>query len=637
MSLRVTTRISHKVYTTAFAVVYTLFAVSSYAATPEEIWSKVLISYNLDNDFWGYDMGEQTTTPVSDYWKDWNWEIDGDSFTLRSGENYAGQDLGTWKYDAIPWISKIDDTHVAIHNLFRNYHGLFKIDSSIDLYLVGEIDLDAMTISIQPQEYADGYVFAACPEDNDNSYSFEELQPVVLTVYPLDWGTQIWTDEMSGGTENSFAFYKKGTDAGEESYSSSIGMCGFTLSGKHDIVSYILYPVNTTVAPSNNPVTEIQSIDFQFDNSLVENPNITEAITVTKDGTPLDIEVIGAISRDNAYHYVIEPSEPLTEVGTYTFTIPKGLVGNRTYSLGNFTNGIANPELTCSFTIVDVEKLEYDFNYTSVEPVSGNTVDRLSQIKFIFPSPVSINETYVNDIFSKNATIESVGIDSNDPNSVIISLRYEVVNVGEVEFSFPQGVFGDVKYGEGFALGHTNPAFELKYSITGKYQMFYDMEYSSITPAPNQTYDDLAEFRITFDEPIVINQEVAKTSFLYKDSGQISDPFKSFAVAEDDDKTLVVTLNKTFTEAGLYDFTIPQGTVGDATYGIDFTYGHANKEIKLRYTLSGNSGIDGILMPDADVEAKYYNLQGIEVDKQNLTPGIYVRKAGNKAEKICVK
>ena len=38
---------------------------------------------------------------------------------------------------------------------------------------------------------------------------------------------------------------------------------------------------------------------------------------------------------------------------------------------------------------------------------------------------------------------------------------------------------------------------------------------------------------------------------------------------------------------------------------------------------------------NADVE--YFNLQGIRVDADNLTPGIYVRRQGNKATKVVIK
>ena len=40
---------------------------------------------------------------------------------------------------------------------------------------------------------------------------------------------------------------------------------------------------------------------------------------------------------------------------------------------------------------------------------------------------------------------------------------------------------------------------------------------------------------------------------------------------------------------------------------------------------------------DADAPTEYFNLQGIKVSADNLTPGIYIRRTGNKAEKILVK
>ncbi len=46
---------------------------------------------------------------------------------------------------------------------------------------------------------------------------------------------------------------------------------------------------------------------------------------------------------------------------------------------------------------------------------------------------------------------------------------------------------------------------------------------------------------------------------------------------------------------------------------------------------------DVISAEDADADAEYYNLQGIRVDADNLTNGIYIRRQGNKATKVFVK
>ena len=48
------------------------------------------------------------------------------------------------------------------------------------------------------------------------------------------------------------------------------------------------------------------------------------------------------------------------------------------------------------------------------------------------------------------------------------------------------------------------------------------------------------------------------------------------------------------------------------------------------------TGIDSI-EADNNVPAEYYNLQGAKIAADSLTPGIYVKRQGNKATKIYVK
>ena len=51
------------------------------------------------------------------------------------------------------------------------------------------------------------------------------------------------------------------------------------------------------------------------------------------------------------------------------------------------------------------------------------------------------------------------------------------------------------------------------------------------------------------------------------------------------------------------------------------------------------SGVENIAISDAenDVEAVYYNLQGVRVNNSNLTPGLYIRRAGTTSTKVLVK
>lgn len=55
-------------------------------------------------------------------------------------------------------------------------------------------------------------------------------------------------------------------------------------------------------------------------------------------------------------------------------------------------------------------------------------------------------------------------------------------------------------------------------------------------------------------------------------------------------------------------------------------------------TIAAESGIDGIAADEAgNGVVEYWNLQGIKVNADNLTPGIYVRRQGSKAEKVVIR
>lgn len=51
----------------------------------------------------------------------------------------------------------------------------------------------------------------------------------------------------------------------------------------------------------------------------------------------------------------------------------------------------------------------------------------------------------------------------------------------------------------------------------------------------------------------------------------------------------------------------------------------------------GTSGVNDLVVEDENAPAVYYNLQGQKVNSENLTPGIYVVRKGNKASKVLVK
>ena len=53
------------------------------------------------------------------------------------------------------------------------------------------------------------------------------------------------------------------------------------------------------------------------------------------------------------------------------------------------------------------------------------------------------------------------------------------------------------------------------------------------------------------------------------------------------------------------------------------------------YANGGMTGIDDV---EADTAAaEYYTLQGVRVDAENLTPGLYIRRQGNTVTKVVIR
>ena len=54
-------------------------------------------------------------------------------------------------------------------------------------------------------------------------------------------------------------------------------------------------------------------------------------------------------------------------------------------------------------------------------------------------------------------------------------------------------------------------------------------------------------------------------------------------------------------------------------------------------TAKATTGVSEILTTDNNAVAEYYNLQGIRVSADSLTPGLYIVRQGNKTSKTIVR
>ena len=57
------------------------------------------------------------------------------------------------------------------------------------------------------------------------------------------------------------------------------------------------------------------------------------------------------------------------------------------------------------------------------------------------------------------------------------------------------------------------------------------------------------------------------------------------------------------------------------------------------YTSGKSTGIEDVIVEESaeDAPVEFYNLNGIRVSGENLAPGLYIRRQGNKATKVLVR
>lgn len=111
-------------------------------------------------------------------------------------------------------------------------------------------------------------------------------------------------------------------------------------------------------------------------------------------------------------------------------------------------------------------------------------------------------------------------------------------------------------------------------------------------------------------------------------------------VTKDDDVTIE---SKTWSTSNPEIATVEDGVItaiaaGTATisYTVVDGYGCPHTEY-CEVTVRDSSGIEGVEVDGSDAPAEYYNLNGVRVNGEALTPGLYIKRQGGKATKVFVK
>ncbi len=90
-------------------------------------------------------------------------------------------------------------------------------------------------------------------------------------------------------------------------------------------------------------------------------------------------------------------------------------------------------------------------------------------------------------------------------------------------------------------------------------------------------------------------------------------------------------------------YTVPEdqseATFNIYSYNVDTAWNNMCIKYAYHYSIGSNGNVSGVedIDADNDVEAEYYNLQGVRVAADELTPGLYIRRQGTSVTKVAIR
>lgn len=313
-------------------------------------------------------------------------------------------------------------------------------------------------------------------------------------------------------------------------------------------------------------------------------------------------------SKRTRFYFTFAEGEGITTNGTYTLTIPQGILGDAEY-VADHNTGAANKAYTWEVICVDglpepEPSVKYDLGIKETKPATGK-VD-LSEVTWEVTT-FGIDAAYdlaPNSEVEATLVCETAGYSQSGKIKLSMFTQYtrtlkftcsEPRKNGTYIMTIPQGTFGDAEWQADPETGHTNPEIKVYFLVegaSGDVTTAYDLDIASVTPANGSTVN-IAETPATltftaagelgFYPMMKIN--VACEGAEYAGTATVTD-----ATVADGVTTFTTTLSEPITVNGEYTVTIPEGVVGDADYIANWTTGHANKAMTLSFTIEGGAG-----------------------------------------------
>lgn len=303
---------------------------------------------------------------------------------------------------------------------------------------------------------------------------------------------------------------------------------------------------------SDNPVSKVEYIRHQFSKDVsVTLPQ--ESIIIKSDDANVEYKITNGMGYGpNAIFYLEKVAGAskdengkdengkeddvvtyISEVGTYTYTIPAGVITS--------TDGEVFPETTFTFSISE----PFSFEVTFPGP---NGTDKLEKIELTFNKKVANVQMpasglcVVDNYWTPVSNIKSDVIVSDDKMSVTLELESPITTPGNYNIDIYNGIFTSEDGAKNDYMSvllkvvDTTPSFSTNYKDGDKVQEIGDLEI---------TFNNVKEVKLV---------EGADNVVVYIPGG--SDVTGSATLA---DNKITVKFDEEFTEEGDYTFVIPAG------------------------------------------------------------------------------
>ena len=299
----------------------------------------------------------------------------------------------------------------------------------------------------------------------------------------------------------------------------------------------------------------------------------------------------------------------LVEYGKYTVVVPEGVIFDKFYTDVDpaFSGARSNSAIELTYNVGL-------FEVANVYPALDAEITSLKEVTVFMTSRVGgfLDGAKVNVLKDGDVVAHGTLDWATEPfgNDVVITFDATLEEYGDYVIQVPAGVIFDQYYTEVDPImsgAKSNVAFDLVYHV-GTFKV------ASVSPATEEPVSSLSEVTIFMTAPVGGFLDGAKAT-VSKDGVEVATATLDWATSPLSNDVLVI-LDQTITEDGVYTLEIPAGVIFDNKYDeLDpfMTGAKSNEAITLTFTVATATGINGVQMNGAD--QKIFNLNGVRMNR----------------------